>query len=470
MLTGRAAVISGVVSQDGSVVQLSTDQLRHVVDEVAELGEIIVRAFLMRRTLLISSGFQGIKIIGSRFSPDAHRLRDFATRNAIPFTWIDLEADPQAEQLLRQFNVSVSQTPIVIGRNGEWRSNPSTPDFARYVGLSVTLEKDHEYDLVVVGAGPAGLAASVYAASEGLSVLTVDSVAAGGQAGTSSRIENYLGFPTGISGADLTRNALLQAQKFGASISVPLTATALRLDNGDRIVTLDDGSEVRTRCILVASGVNYRKIEVERLEDFEGAGIYYAATDMEARFCRGEDALVVGGGNSAGQAVVYLSHYARHVHVILRGHDLGTSMSRYLVDRVESIPNVTVHRGARVTAVDGDTHLRSVTVSTVNDGDRTFDTSSLFLFIGAEPKTHWLRNCVALDSKGFVLTGNSLPRATSESEMWRAMGRAPFLLETCLPGIFAAGDVRSGSVKRVASAVGEGSMSVSFVHAHLARP
>jgi thioredoxin reductase (NADPH) len=470
MLTGRGALVTARAVEDGRLLELSTAELRRAVDELPDLGETIVKAFLMRRTLLLGEGFQGVKIIGSRFSPSAHRLRDFATRNAVPFTWIDLDADEQADALLRQFGIPASATPIVIGRDGGWVSNPPLAEFARCLGLETTLEANHVYDLVVVGAGPAGLAASVYAASEGLDVLTTDALAAGGQAGTSSRIENYLGFPAGISGAELTRNALLQAQRFGARITVPSAVASLGTEGGDRVVALADGTRLRTRCVLVASGVEYRRLDVPRLAEFDGAGVYYAATEMEARLCRGEEVVVVGAGNSAGQAVVYLARYARRVHVVVRGTDLGASMSRYLVDRVESIENVTIHRGAVVAGVEGDGQLRAVHVETGAGERQTFETTSLFLFIGADPNTAWLRGCVELDRKGFVLTGTALPPASADTERWRAAGRAPFLLETSLPGVFAAGDVRSGSAKRVASAVGEGAMAVSFVHAHIARP
>jgi thioredoxin reductase (NADPH) len=470
VLSGRAVLVTGRASEDGRLLQLSTADLRRAVDELPELGETIVKAFLMRRTLLLGEGFEGLKIIGSRFSPDAHRLRDFATRNAVPIRWIDLDADEQADALLRQFNIPASATPIVLGGDGEWVSNPSNADFARCMGLNAPLEADHVYDLVVVGAGPAGLAASVYAASEGLDVLTADALAAGGQAGTSARIENYLGFPAGISGAELTRNALLQAQKFGARITVPSTVRSLGLEGGDRIVTLADGDRLRTRCVLVASGVEYRKLDVPGFADFDGAGIYYAATEMEARLCQDEEIVVVGAGNSAGQAIVFLARYARRVHVVLRGEELGTSMSRYLVDRVQGLENVTIHRGAVVTGLEGNGRLNAVRIKTREGEQQTFDTNSLYLFIGADPNTSWLHGCVDLDRKGFVLTGTSLPPTAGETERWRAAGRAPFLLETSLPGVFAAGDVRSGSAKRVASAVGEGAMAVSFVHAHIARP
>jgi thioredoxin reductase (NADPH) len=470
MLSGRAMLVTGRAAEDGRVLELTNPELRRAVDELPELGEILVKAFLMRRTLLIDEEFEGVTILGSRFSPDSHRLRDFATRNGVPFRWIDLDADEGADALLRQFNIPASATPIVLGSDGEWVSNPSLADFARCMGLEATLEPDHVYDLVVVGAGPAGLAASVYAASEGLDVLTVDALAAGGQAGTSSRIENYLGFPAGISGAELTRNALIQAQKFGARITVPATVRSLGLDGGERVVTMADGTQLRTRCVLVASGVEYRKLDVPGFHEFEGAGIYYAATEMEARLCRGEQVVVVGAGNSAGQAIMFLAKFASRVHVVVRGQDLGANMSRYLVDRVEKMENVTIHRNAVVSGLEGNGQLRAVHTRGANGKQQTLPTNSLYLFIGADPNSSWLHGCVDLDKKGFVLTGTALGPNTAEAERWRSSGRAPFLLETSLPGVFAAGDVRSGSAKRVASAVGEGAMAVSFVHAHIARP
>jgi thioredoxin reductase (NADPH) len=470
MLSGRAILVTGRAAEDGRVLELSNAELRQAVDELPELGRILAKAFLMRRALLLGEEYEAVTIIGSRFSPDAHRLRDFASRNGVPVRWMDLEADEQADALLRQFNIPASATPIVLGSDGEWVSNPSLADFARCMGLEATLEADHVYDLVVVGAGPAGLAASVYAASEGLEVLTVDALAAGGQAGTSSMIENYLGFPAGISGDELTRNALFQAQKFGAKITVPAEVRSLGLDSGERVVTLIDGARIRTRCVLVASGVEYRKLDVPRFGDFEGAGIYYAATEMEARLCRGEEVVVVGAGNSAGQAIMFLSKYASRVHVLVRGQDLGASMSRYLVDRVERMENVSIHRGAVVSGLEGNGHLSAVHTKGANGEQQTFTTNSLYLFIGEDPHTGWLAGCVELDRRGFVLTGDGLPPATTDTDRWRSAGRAPFLLETSLPGVFAAGDVRAGSAKRVAAAVGEGSMAVSFVHAYIARP
>ena len=467
-LTGRSVVVMARAMEPGRVLALSSEELRHAVDEIPELGSTLVKAFIMRREMLLGSGWVGVTIIGSRFSPEAHRLRDFASRNLIPFKWLDLESDSQAEATLRQLNVPASATPLVLGREGQFYSKPSIEKFARCAGLTQSLNEEHVYDVIVVGAGPAGLAASVYAASEGLDVLATEALAAGGQAGTSSRIENYLGFPAGISGAELTRNALVQAQRFGARVTVPCRVRSLGIDGGDRIVTLMDGTRLRSRCVLVSSGVEYGRLEVPRFGDFEGAGIYYAATEMEARLCRGEEVVVVGGGNSAGQAIVFLADQAKRVDVLLRGHDLGAKMSRYLVDRIERLPNVTVHCGANVVGLDGNAHLARVEART-RDGMLRFDTSSLFLFIGASPKSEWLRGCLALDRNGFVLTGPALPPEISENDRWNVAGRRPFMLETSLPGVFAAGDVRSGSVKRCASAVGEGSMAVMFMHAHLAR-
>jgi thioredoxin reductase (NADPH) len=470
MLSNRASLVTARIAADGRLLEFSAAELRRVVDELPELGETIIKAFLTRRDLLLSSGIEGVRIIGSRFSPDAHRLRDFATRNLIPFKWVDLESDEEADVLLRQFGISPSETPVVMGHTGTFKKNPSNAEFARCAGLTATVEEDHIYDLVVVGAGPAGLAASVYAASEGLDVLTADELAAGGQAGTSSRIENYLGFPAGITGAELTRNALVQAQRFGAQITVPCKVRSLGLDGGDRIVTLEDGTRVRTRCVLVASGVDYRKLDVPGFAQFEGAGIYYAATEMEARLCRDEEVVVVGGGNSAGQAVVKLARTARRVHLLVRAKDLGAAMSRYLVDQIRAVDNVTVYLDTVVTGLEGDGHLSAVRARSGGGEEQTFPTSSLFLFIGADAHTDWLRRCVELDRKGFVLTGPALSPGTADAEQWRLAARSPFLLETSLPGVFAAGDVRSGSAKRIASAVGEGSMAVSFVHAHIQRP
>jgi thioredoxin reductase (NADPH) len=467
-LTGRMSLVTARVRKGGEVLKLEPGALRRVIAELPELGEKLLKAFLMRRTLLIDNGFEGIKIIGSRYDPKTHALAEFCTRNAIPFTLLDLEMDPEAEQLLRQMGIATSQTPVVIGRDGEWWSNPTVDQLAAYVGLEQPVTANELYDLIVVGAGPAGLAASVYAASEGLHTLTLDRIAAGGQAGTSSRIENYLGFPTGISGQELALNAVVQAEKFGAHLSVPKLVESLRIQSGDRVIRLEEGTELHARAVVIASGIEYKRLDVPRLRELEGAGVYYAATEMEARLCGGDEVVVVGGGNSAGQAVVFLSRAARRIHLVIRGDDLGKSMSRYLIDRIEGLPNVTLHKKRIVAALEGTDHLTGVVLRAVDgDGEEHIPARALFIFIGAVPHTGWLRDCVALDQKGFVLTGANIPPAALTSEAWRVANRQPMFLETSLPGVFAAGDARSNSVKRVASAVGEGSMAISFVHAHL---
>ncbi|MCA9738949.1 MAG: FAD-dependent oxidoreductase [Gemmatimonadota bacterium] len=466
MLTGRAALVTARVEEPGEVLAISAEGLRTIVGQVSEVSETLLQAFLMRRTLLLDQGYEGLKIIGSRFSPEAHRLRDFATRNALPFTWLDLEREPAADELLDHFGVRPEETPVVIGRGGELLRNPSLAELGKAMGLDAQADTDELFDLVVVGGGPAGLGAAVYAASEGLRTLVVEAVAVGGQAGTSTRIENYLGFPAGISGAELTQNAMLQAQKFGASMSVPHQAARLRLEGGYRVVELEDGSEIMGRCVLVSSGAEYRQLGVPDLERFEGAGVYYAATENEARLCTDDDLAVVGGGNSAGQAAVYLSGLARTVHLILRGDDLGKSMSRYLVDRIQRSENIRVRTQTEVRALHGDEHLEAVDLETP-EGQERLDLKAVFVFIGAEPHTDWLDGCVKLDRKGFVMTGPQIPRSTLRGAAWSGIRRSPFLLETSLPGVFAAGDVRSGSIKRVSSAVGEGAMAVTFIHQHL---
>lgn len=468
LLSGRSSVVTALVMRDGEVLELSSDALKKVVSELPEISDVLLRAFMTRRSMLVDSDYDGIEIIGSRYSPDTHRLREFATRNAIPFRWRDVEQDEQAEGILCRLGVSAADTPIVIGRRGEPLRHPTVEKFAEYMGFDVNPPPEEVYDIIIVGAGPAGLAAAVYAASEGLRTVVIDAVAAGGQAGTSSKIENYLGFPTGISGADLARNALLQSQKFGAVLSVPHVVTGLRVDSGYHVVSIRDGAEMRGATVLVASGVEYRRIDLPRLAEFEGAGVYYAASEIEARLCGGDEVVVVGGGNSAGQAAVFLSRTARKVHVVIRGDDLGKSMSRYLVERVELTSNVIVHYNCNVTALEGDDRLSSVALTDRQSGDTTsVPARALFIFIGAVPHTEWLHDYVMKDRRGFVVTGSEIEGDWRDNDTWRAASRSPYFLETSLPGVFAAGDARSGSVKRVASAVGEGSMAVTFVHAYL---
>jgi thioredoxin reductase (NADPH) len=465
LLTGQPALVSSVAREAGEILQVPLDALREAVSQDIKLGDLILRAFVVRRELLIGM-VSGIRIIGSRYSPDTRRLREFAARNRLPHTWIDLEEDAGAEEMLRQLGVRPEETPVVVGRDNQVLRNPTNAELARTIGLPVPSTPDRLADLVVIGAGPAGLAAAVYGASEGLSTVVLDAVATGGQAATSSRIENYPGFPAGISGAELADRSVIQAEKFGAVISVPAAATGLGDQDGVHVVRLDDGNQIQSRAVVIATGARYRKLDVARLEEFEGTSVYYAATMMEARFCGDLPVVVVGGGNSAGQATVYLSKYASSVRLLIRHDDLGADMSRYLVDQVERIPNVEVLRHTEVRELVGrDGELAAVVVEDNRTGSRReLPAGLLFVFIGADPCTGWLRGSVALDDHGYVRTG---PSAGSTGPP--ADGHQPNLLETSRPGVLAVGDVRSGSIKRVASAVGDGAMAVRLVHEYLAR-
>lgn len=472
MLTGRASLVTATVREAGRVLRLPADRIQDLIARRPELSDVILEAFLMRRTLLLEGGFTGLQIVGSRFSADATRLKEFASRNHLPYTWLDLEADEGAEALLNRFDVAPEETPVVIARGEGLLRNPSNAELASCMGLSRSAGPDATYDLVVVGAGPAGLAASVYGASEGFRVLTLEAEAMGGQAGSSSRIENYLGFPSGLSGEELAGRARLQAEKFGARLTVPCKAVGLRQDNGYYAVEIAGGDEAVGRSILVATGAKYRKLPLERLEDFEGTGVYYAATRMEARLCESEDVAVVGGGNSAGQAAMFLSEAARRVYVMIRGDDLSKSMSRYLVSRIEAKENIEVLTRTEVKQLLGDAGgpLEAIQAENNETGEeRRLDLRALFVFIGATPHTGWLEGNIALGEDGFLLTGDALPQPVLAEDGWAGAGRDPNLLETSVPGVFAAGDVRRGSIKRVASAVGEGSMAVKFVHQHLSR-
>jgi len=401
-------------------------------------------------------------VIGSRYSHDTFRVRDFLAKNRILFTWVDLETDPNVDRLLKQFGVTESDTPVVAFGSMLLLRNPSNRQLADATGIRQPLE-DRVYDLVVVGGGPAGLAAAVYGASEGLTTAVLETTAPGGQAGSSMRIENYLGFPTGLTGLELAGRAILQANKFGAHLSVPTAVKGLSFENAYTIVHLDGGETVTAKCLLIATGANYRRLSVEGSDRFEGTGVYYAATLAEAQLCRGSQVVVVGGGNSAGQGAVFLSGHARQVLILIRGDDLYKNMSSYLVRRIEQTPNIELIRNATIRRMNGDTHLGSVDIVDSKTGEeRTVATQGVFSFIGADPRTCWLPPEIERDAKGFVRTGADL----AHSRHWTSV-RQPFLLETSRPGVFAAGDVRSGSIKRVASAVGEGAMAVQFVHEFL---
>jgi thioredoxin reductase (NADPH) len=461
MLTGEGVYLTARVLEDGEVLQVPRDRLRALVAGEPGLGDVVLRAFLARRAILIGLG-TGPRLIGSRFSPDTRRLRVFLSRNRMPHGFIDLEEDAGADALLRELEVEPADTPIVL-RGEEMLRNPSNGELARALGMHAPTRGETVCDLLVVGAGPAGLAASVYGASEGLSTVVLDAVAAGGQAGTSTRIENYLGFPAGISGMELAERAMVQADKFGARLTVPAEAVGFCGHEDHYRVRLGDGESLEARTVVISTGARYRRLEVPRIDELTGLGVYYAATPMEAEMCSGSHVAIVGGGNSAGQAAVFLSRNVSRVTLMIRGPDLGRTMSRYLIDQLERISNVEVRTYTEVVELVGERSLESLVVKDNRTGERTpLGATALFVFVGAEPRTGWLEAEVALDSKGFVLTGRELDGQVEEA------AAAPLLLETSRPGVFAVGDVRSGSVKRVASAVGEGSMAVRVVHQHLA--
>ncbi|HTW09370.1 MAG TPA: FAD-dependent oxidoreductase [Acidimicrobiales bacterium] len=466
MLSGLRVLVSARVTKAGEVVVVPRERLHALMATNSRLGDTILTAFIARRArLLSSSATSSIRVIGSRYSPGSLRLREFLVRSLIPHQWLDPDADPQVEDVLRHFGIGPKDLPVVIV-TGEVLRRPSPGELSSYLGLTVESLPGRCFDLVVVGGGPAGLAAAVYGASEGLRTLGLDSTAPGGQAGTSSRIENYLGFPMGISGMELTQRAVVQAEKFGAFLTVPCAAVSLRSQAGHLVVHLSDGTDVAGRAVIAATGAAYRRLDAERLEDFEGRGVFYAATEMEARMCTDDHVIVVGGGNSAGQAAIFMAQNGCSVTVVIRARDLGQSMSRYLLDRIEADPKIEVRTETRVVALDGDGHLASVHLAGP-DGQSEVKCAGLFSFIGAEPASQWLSGCAALDNQGFVLTDLSVVPA-GLGETWDVLGRSPLPFETSHPGLFAVGDVRAGSTKRVAAAVGEGSSAVRSVHQYLA--
>jgi thioredoxin reductase (NADPH) len=447
LLTGEGAWYSAVALDAGEVLAVPVGWVRELVARDPAFGDLILRAYLLRRSILIGLG-AGLRIVGSKYSPDTRRVRDFAARNRLPYRWLDLEADPSAAAVAAQFGVMPQDTPVVIV-HGRLLRNPGNAELAAAVGLPAPNESQASCDLLVVGSGPAGLSAAVYGASEGMRVIVLDATASGGQAGTSSRIENYLGFPSGISGAELAERALLQAQKFGARFAVPAEATSIEQDDDHYRVRLGDGTSLTSALVVLATGVRYRRLDVPRADYFEKISIYYAASQAEAQACSGDPVAIIGGGNSAGQAAVFLSAHAAQVTLIVREHDLGQRMSRYLVDEIARIANVHVMTGTEVRELHGDAALEAVTVTDNRTGTRrTVDARALFVFIGMAPCTGWLGGLVDLDDRGFVRTGPG------------SDGAERSLLETSQPGIFAVGDVRAGSAKRVATAVGEGAMAI----------
>jgi len=462
LLTGATVTLTAVVRDAGEVIQVPVRKLLALLREDQELANIIMRAYIARREILIKAQ-AGVRVIGSRYSADARRLREFLARNRVPYHWLDLEQDAEAEELLRALSIPPGHTPVVLGAGAVLR-NPSNAEVAAMLGLGARGEPPQMCDLVIVGGGPAGLAAAVYGASEGLDTQAIDAVAFGGQAGTSSRIENYLGFPTGISGSELAERATLQARKFGARLVVPAQASGLARDDGHYAIQLADGGVVNGRTVIVATGAQYRRPDVPELERWEGAGVYYAATIAEAQMCAESPVLVVGGGNSAGQAAMFLSEHTASCRLLIRGGDLGKSMSRYLIDEIEQRGRIEVMTYSEIVELNGNGAPETALVADTRTGERRpLPAKAVFIFIGASPHTDWLRGQVAMDEHCFVLTG----RDVGEEDLSEWGEERPYFLETSMPGIFAVGDVHSGSVKRCASAVGEGSMAVRLAYQRL---
>jgi thioredoxin reductase (NADPH) len=464
LLSGRRAVFSIRAGEAGEVIEVDHEQLLELVQTDADLSEIFMRAFLLRRARLIASGIGDVVLIGSIHSQETLRIQEFLTRNSHPYQYIDLDRDTGVQELLDRFRVAVTDIPVIICRGEVVLRNPSNRDIADCLGFNESIDQAQMHDAVIVGAGPSGLAAAVYAASEGLDVLVLESGAPGGQAGSSSRIENYLGFPSGISGQDLTARAYSQTLKFGAHLMVTKAAKRLRCNTRQYIIETEDGAQILARTVIIATGAEYRKLPLENISQFENAGVYYSATFIESKLCAGEEVCVVGGGNAAGQAAVSLAQSARHVHMLVRSDGLADTMSRYLIRRIEEDPRITLHTRTEIAALEGDDHLESVHLRRRDDG--TTERKALrhvFVMTGAAPSTSWLDGCVTLDDHGFIKTGSELSPDELSAANW-PLARSPHLLETSKPGVFAVGDVRAGNIKRVASAVGEGSIAVSFVH------
>src|SRR5215471_16841785 len=464
MITGRPSLVRLRVSTSGEVIELDRERMLALIQTDAELSEILMRAFILRRLRFIANELGDVVVIGSMHGAGTLRVREFLTRNGHPFHYVDLDRDRDAQELLDRFRVAVGDIPVVICRGDAVLRNPTNADIADCLGFNDEIDRTRVCDLVIAGAGPAGLAAAVYGASEGLSVLVLESNVPGGQAGSSSRIENYLGFPTGISGLELTGRAYAQALKFGAHVMIAKGATGLACDGQRYVVEIDGGPKVLARAIIIATGAEYRRPALENLSTFEGAGVYYGATPMEAQFCLGEEVVVVGGGNSAGQAAVFLAQTTRRVHLLVRKDGLADTMSRYLIRRIEETPSIVLRPRTQIVGLEGDSRLEQVRWRDERTGDvETQPIRHVFMMTGAVPNTPWLDRCIALDDKGFVKTGADLSPDELAAVKWPHT-RSPFLLETNRPGIFAVGDARGGNVKRVASAVGEGSIAVAFVH------
>lgn len=463
VISGRASVVNGVAETDLDLLEIPGDCVKNIVGEQPRLGSLILSAFLMRRAILRELEI-GMLVFGSRYSPDTLRIREFLSRNRYPYHWEDLESSQETGALLREFQVTEDETPVVVLPSGQVLNRPDNATLAEALGITRPIE-DKTYDLVIIGAGPAGLAAAVYGASEGLSTLVIDDNGPGGQAGTSSRIENYMGFPTGLTGQDLADRAVAQAERFGAQLLIPGVVTSLTCNKYGHEVVLENRDNIVAKCVLLAMGAKYRQLQIDGMERFEGRGIYYSATNVERILCGDEAVAVVGAGNSAGQAAVFMAENAKHVFLIVRGDDLGKSMSSYLARRIDQSSKISVLLNSEICELRGKDAVEEAQIVDRKTGkERVEKLSAVFVMIGAVPNTAWLPKQLVCEEKGFVLTGQQVV----ENGTWKEK-RHPYYLETSCPGVFAAGDVRSESVKRVASAVGEGSMAVAFVHQYLAQ-
>ncbi len=465
LISGARALSRGRVAEPGEFLEIGADELRTLIAKDAELSDIFMRAFLLRRVAMISGGLGNVAVLGSQHSSNTLRLREFLTRNGHPYRYVDLDSDKGSQELLDRFDIKLEDIPVVICGGKTVLRNPTNQRLAECLGFAGHIDEHRVYDVAIVGAGPAGLAAAVYAASEGLDALMIESEYPGGQAGASSKIENYVGFPMGISGQELAGRAVVQAEKFGAQMMVGQKVVKIRCDQRPYQLTLENGGGIDARSIVLATGAQYNKPKVENLGQFEGQGIYYAATAMEAQLCTGEEIVVVGGGNSAGQAAVFLAETVRKVYMLVRGKELSETMSRYLIQRIVENPGIELHLQTEIVALEGDPHLERVTcLNRATHEESVHDIRHVFVMAGASPRTDWLRECLALDNQGFILTGRDLDPVLDSAPLKWPLSRPPQMLETSLPAVFAVGDIRSGNVKRVASAVGEGSISIHLVH------
>ncbi len=463
-ISGRRGLARVRAAEDGEVIEVGREHLLALLGTDKELSEILMRAFILRRAELITQGLEDVVFLGSSHCSGTLRIKEFLSRHAQAYSYLDLDRDESTQALLDQFHVGADQVPVLVCRGQFVLRNPSNQEIAERLGLQETVDQTRVRDLVIVGAGPSGLAAAVYSASEGLDVLVLEAASPGGQAGSSTKIENYLGFPTGISGQDLTARASAQAQKFGAEFIVAQPARKLSGDRQPYSIEIDPGHSVRARTVIIATGAAYRKLPLPNILQFEGAGIYYGVTFLEAQLCSGGEVVIVGGGNAAGQAAVFLARSAKHVHMLIRSEDLSKTMSRYLVRRIQGSSSITLHTHSELTAMQGGSHLERVSWTDLRTGaGETQAIRHVFVMTGATPNTRWLEGSVTLDPKGFIKTGSELSPEDLAAAGW-PLARQPYLLESSLPGVFAVGDVRGGNVKRVASAVGEGSIAVSFVH------